>query len=152
MQQTKLVILSTVSLIISIIAISLTLVNFMSFPQSEEGKPSFHIDYPTDFYIFETHTRLCLKNNGTAAATNIKVHVIFYPPIGGPQWATTLYVPKLDADDSTCIDFLIGSCDLNKAYFMEHVKYKAIIHIRCDEFNQNIDEHQTFEFETQYPS
>jgi len=128
--------LSVISAVLSIIALVASLgVFFHSERPLQTGKPSFDIDAPVDFYIFETFTRLTLRNNGTATAHNIRVNIIF-TGVWVPNWEVTEFIPELSANDVVVLEIPIGTQQLRSIkppYYGNSSSYEALVHITCNE-------------------
>jgi hypothetical protein len=100
--------------------------------------PSFDIDQKTGFYVSETFTHITLINNGTAAATNIRVELDFESPNALlPAQTITQFLPQLGPQQRADIDFPTGAVQL-KAYIaplsgLNLSSIEAWVDIQCKE-------------------
>ena len=149
--------LITVAVALSIIAIAISLIqptyNFLTtMNKGESGTPSFNISgsdwYGPDFYVFQTFTRITLRNNGTATAHNVGVELTFSAP--GNSWEMTEFPSEINAGQSITIEIPVGYYQLNSyvpsdtnSSSFNASSYDAWVDVTCKELNSTT----TFQFQ-----
>jgi hypothetical protein len=139
--------LVTVALVLSVIAIIISVIqptyNFLTaMNKTENGTPSFNISGP-DFYVFQTFTRITLRNNGTATVHDVNLN-LFFTGFGLPTWEATEFVSEIDKSQSVVFEIPIGFYQLTSISSFNNVSsYEALVHITCKELGSTT----TFQFQ-----
>lgn len=118
-------------MIISWLSISLSVIAFLFssaslfyiYAQIPTGKPSFRID---SISMHSTYTTIEIRNNGTATAHNIRVHVIF--AWGGPE--NTEFISELSPGRYVRVSIPLGKNAIEQTMDPE----KIFVHVTCNEF------------------
>jgi len=141
--------LVTIAIILSVIAIVISLIqptyNFLTTTsKTQSGLPSFYLGN-TDFYVFNTHTRITLHNFGNATAHDVRLNLIFTGP-ALPNWEATEFLSEIDEGESVLIEFPTGYYQLNSAvpngqWFTNATSYEAYVHVTCQELEQTTTFH-----------
>ena len=136
-----------VALLLSIIALAISLTQPILTLVNRNGQPSFDMSR-SGFYVFDTYTIVSVRNNGTATAHDVNVELRFAGNFA-EGWAVNQFVPEIEANHSVTLEIPVGRLDLELPLPLPFnvTALTAYININCKELSSTT----SFQFQPNIP-